>query len=318
MKESGIMDPQLLKRLQEKTLDVAKEFKRVCEKYQLRYFMSCGTLLGAVRHKGFIPWDDDMDFYMPRQDYEKLLELDRQDYLNQTHQVFNSKFILKHWNKTQNYIWNFAKLEDTTTTCIESTIAKNNVKYKSGLGIDIFILDGGGNDPEEAKKHFHKLLKYGNLRYQKYWEAKVSDRNKFPIKQIKQAILTTRSKLLFNPVLKYFQHKIELLSQKYKFDDSQIVASGFVLGVYQNAIHYLKDFQPTLQLDFEDTQFPAPNNYNAYLTRLYNDYMIPPPSSKEPGICHITSISTCHFQNTRLITMMTTKPLMTLIKRIAQ
>lgn len=124
--------------LQYRTLQVAKEFKRVCEKYDLRYYMSCGTLLGAVRHKGFIPWDDDMDFYMPRRDYLKLLELDSKD------EIFTKPFILKHWDKTRNYIWDFGKLEDSSTTCIESTIAANHVDYKSGIGIDIFILDGGG------------------------------------------------------------------------------------------------------------------------------------------------------------------------------
>lgn len=63
--------------LQNRVLSVGKEFKRVCDENNLRYFMSCGTLLGAVRHKGFIPWDDDMDFYMPRSDYLKLIELDK-------------------------------------------------------------------------------------------------------------------------------------------------------------------------------------------------------------------------------------------------
>lgn len=127
-------------KIQNKLLNVAKEFKRVCEKNNLKYYMACGTLLGAVRHNGFIPWDDDMDFYMPREDYNKLIEIDRLGLSN----GFSKQFIFKHWNKTKNYIWNFGKLEDKNTTCIESTIADNKINYKSGIGIDIFILDGGG------------------------------------------------------------------------------------------------------------------------------------------------------------------------------
>lgn len=277
------MNQDLLKQVQQKTLDVAKEFKRVCEKHNLRYFMSCGTLLGAVRHKGFIPWDDDMDFYMPRSDYEKLVELDALDMKNNTEEVFNKKFIFKHWDKTPNYIWNFGKIEDTTTTAIESTIAQNNVKYKSGLGIDIFILDGGGNDPIEAKEHFRKLTKYAGRRYEKYWKAKASDRNKFPIKQIKQMILDARSKLLFQPVLDYFKKKAQKECQKYDFDHSDIIASPFVLCVYPNATHHINDFLPSIMLDFEDTKFPAPINYKAYLERLYGDYMTPPPLKDRTG-----------------------------------
>ncbi|PAF43789.1 LicD family protein [Helicobacter sp. 11S03491-1] len=277
------MDKHLLKQIQSKTLEVAKEFKRVCEKYNLRYFMSCGTTLGAARHKGFIPWDDDMDFYMPRSDYEKLIALDQQDSLNNTHHVFDKKFIFKHWDKTPHYIWNFAKLEDINTTVIESTIAQNKVNYKGGIGIDIFILDGGGNHIQEAKKHFETLMKLGGRRYEKYWKPIASNRNKFPIKQIKQIILNTRSHLLFQPVLDHFKHKIENLSQKYDFDDSEIIASPFVLSNYPDAIHFKKDFIPYVMLDFEDTQFRAPNNYETYLSRLYGDYMTPPPISEQTG-----------------------------------
>lgn len=277
------MNQDLLKQIQQKTLDVAKEFKRVCEKHNLRYFMSCGTLLGAVRHKGFIPWDDDMDFYMPRSDYEKLVELDALDMKNNTQEVFNKKFIFKHWDKTPHYIWNFGKLEDTTTTAIESTIAQNNVKYKGGLGIDIFILDGGGNDPIQAKEHFRKLAKYAGRRYEKYWKAVASDRNKFPIRQIKQMILDIRSKLLFEPVLDYFKNKAQKECQKYDFDHSDIITSPFVLCVYPNATHHISDFLPSVMLDFEDTKFPAPNNYKTYLERLYGDYMTPPPLKDRTG-----------------------------------
>ncbi|PAF51942.1 LicD family protein [Helicobacter sp. 13S00477-4] len=277
------MEEDLLKKIQQKTLDVAKEFKRVCEKYNLRYFMSCGTLLGAVRHKGFIPWDDDMDFYMPRSDYEKLVSLDMQDFKNGTHNIFEKKFIFKHWDKTQNFIWNFAKLEDTTTTAIESTIAENNIKYKSGIGIDIFILDGGGDDLLKAKKHFKNLSKYAGRRYEKYWKSKAPEKNKFPIKQIKQIILSIRSSLVFQPVLDYFKNKTKKAVLKYDFDQSQIIACAFVLLVYPNALHYLNDFLPTIMLDFEDTQFPAPANYKIYLERLYGDYMTPPPITERTG-----------------------------------
>lgn len=278
------MNQDLLKEIQARTLEIGKEFKRVCEKHNLRYYMSCGTLLGAVRHKGFIPWDDDMDFYMPRSDYEKLVEIDRLDSINRTNEGFDNKFIFKHWDKTQNYIWNFGKLEDTTTTAIESTIAKYNVNYKSGLGIDIFILDGGGNDENASRKHFSEITRCGGRRYDKYWQAKASPRNPFPIRQIKQMILDARRQALrFDFIMDYFKNKSKKLSHVYNFDTSKFIASPFVLCVYPNSYHKLEDFMPYIELDFEGTKFRAPNNYDAYLTRLYGDYMTPPPIEKRTG-----------------------------------
>lgn len=277
------MKPEL-KQIQERTLIVAKEFKRVCQKHNLRYFMGCGTLLGAVRHKGFIPWDDDMDFYMPRSDYNKLIEIDNLDSINHTSNGFDSQFIFKHWHKTSNYIWDFGKLEDKTTTAIESTIAYNNVNYKSGIGIDIFILDGGGDDECSAKEHFMKLAKCAGRRYDKYWHAKASDRNKPIIKQCKQLILDTRRQLLrFESVMNYFKNKATKLSSLYDFDTSTYVCSPFTLLVNPNAIHKRDDFLPSIELPFGDTTFNAPNNYHTYLTKLYGDYMTPPPLEEQTG-----------------------------------
>ncbi|PAF41028.1 LicD family protein [Helicobacter sp. 11S02596-1] len=122
--------------LQERLLDILLEFKRVCDENNLEYFLDCGTLLGAVRHQGFIPWDDDVDVMMPRKDYERLIELDKQG-------IFKEKFALQHWDKNKKHIMPFSKLEDKTTTWF-SYIGDDRVPHKSGVGMDIFILDGGG------------------------------------------------------------------------------------------------------------------------------------------------------------------------------
>lgn len=95
------------KELQNLELEILKVFHKICEKHNLHYFLIGGTLLGAVRHKGFIPWDDDIDVGMPRKDYETLLK--------NADKWFPQKFKLSHWKNTKQYVYNFAKLEDQDT-----------------------------------------------------------------------------------------------------------------------------------------------------------------------------------------------------------
>lgn len=128
------------------------------------------------------------------------------------------------------------------------------------------------------------MAKYAGRRYDKYWKAKASDRNPLLIKQLKQIILDSRRELLrFDFVMDYFKNKAQVLENKYDFDKSKYISSPFVLSVYKNAYHEYKDFIPCIELDFEDTKFNAPNNYNAYLKRLYGDYMTPPPIEQRTG-----------------------------------
>lgn len=117
--------------IQQKLLEIAKEYIKVCEKLNLRYFASGGTALGAVRHKGFIPWDDDMDFQMPRKDYEILLK-EGQKYLP------DYLFIQTHETEKK-YLMPFMKIRDSRTTAIDKYYSK--LKINQGLWIDIFPLD---------------------------------------------------------------------------------------------------------------------------------------------------------------------------------
>lgn len=143
---------------------------------------------------------------------------------------------------------------------------------------------GGGSDKNQAREHFLLMAKLANRRYDKYWKAKASNRNPFPIKQLKQIILDSRRELLrFDFVMNYFKNKFQNLENKYDFDKSRYITSAFVLNVYQGALHEYKDFMPYIELDFEDTKFNAPNNYDTYLKRLYGDYMTLPPIEERIG-----------------------------------
>ena len=129
--------------IQKKELEIFKEFIRVCEKYNLTYFALGGTLLGAVRHKGFIPWDDDIDIGMPREDYNKLMNLELSE--------FNFPYKLVNENNTPSFTKAFMNLQDSTTKIL---MTYSNIPHEESLWIDIFPIDGLTSNP--IKKYIHE------------------------------------------------------------------------------------------------------------------------------------------------------------------
>ena len=145
-----------VKEVQARLLEMLKFFHRYCTENNLRYYLIGGSMLGAVRHKGFIPWDDDIDIGMPREDYNKLATI----YEN------NERFVLETSNSQDQGFWFlYSKLYDISTTLIE----KSRYKLVRGIYIDIFPIDGCGNTEKEALKWYKKisnkktLLKFNNL-----------------------------------------------------------------------------------------------------------------------------------------------------------
>lgn len=134
--------------LQAKLVNMLSWYHDFCEKHHLRYYIIAGTMLGAVRHGGFIPWDDDIDVGMPRRDYEKLREL----CANQEKAQYMFEYPSKE-NKSYPFLW--AKLFDTTTTIVE----KQRDKVTRGIYIDVFPLDGIGDVREQAVKSFQPIKK---------------------------------------------------------------------------------------------------------------------------------------------------------------
>ena len=144
--------------LQEKIFGIMKAFDRVCRENNLHYYMLGGTMLGAIRHKGFIPWDDDADFGLPRKDYETLLALPEES--------FPEGYRLRHFQKEQGVPYAFIRLEDERTTCVETR--RSGTGYVGGVYIDIFPLDGDANVLplriwKELRVKFKKKLLYAHI-----------------------------------------------------------------------------------------------------------------------------------------------------------
>lgn len=115
--------------LQKCQLNILIEFIRLCEEHNLTYYLVGGTCLGAVRHKGFIPWDDDIDVGMPRKDYDKFIQLQKE---------IKKPYFIQTYKSDKNYIYNFAKIRDCTTTFIENTFVCH--QFNHGVWIDVFQL----------------------------------------------------------------------------------------------------------------------------------------------------------------------------------
>lgn len=255
------MQELTLKRLKEVEVDLLKKIDEFCKENNIRYFLHAGSLLGSIRHKGFIPWDDDIDISMPREDYDRFIVL-----MKESRGDFS--FICNEYDP--NYAYAFGKISDNHTELIET-----NRKYnKTGVYIDVFPLDTLPNDEKKAFKFVKKCHYYTWMYFMatdvKYRKAKTKKVGFF--KHFAYPI----SKLFG---YRYWIKKLKKLSIKYKNETSEYVAN-----VYSpNYIHVFKKewFKESVELPFENIMAQAPCGYKELLEKMYGDYMKLPPVEKQ-------------------------------------
>ena len=246
------MDMQKIKSIE---LEMLKEFIAVCEKHTLSYFLIGGTALGAVRHGGFIPWDDDIDIGMPRDDYEKFLTVAQN---NLSHGLF-----LQTYETDPEYLQCFAKIRNSNTTFLESSAAR--LKINHGVFIDIFPLDGCENYDAYAKKA--KMLK-----------ARITSRLNVK-RSLKGKLIVLLSKL-FHPSLKKAQRDLINLWKSTPYATAECVANfGGAWG--KKEVVPRAFFGKGSVGNFEGISVRLPERVDEYLTAIYGDYMTPPPPEKQ-------------------------------------
>lgn len=258
------MSEHKLTEMQLKLLDMLRWFDTFCRNNKLEYYAVGGTLLGAVRHKGFIPWDDDIDLAMPRDDYIKLEKI-------MSGKKYGPYVLETQHSNASDYCYPYTKLYDTRTTLVEHC-RKPLVR---GIFLDIFPLDGAGSDPQEAKKWFKSVYRY----YQFYLSRIAALRKDRSLYKNLAIIL---SRIIPEFIIDNIQLRINLdrKCQKYKLSESKF--GGNFLGNWgEKELVPLSIIGKPVEYIFEDITIMGIENYDAYLTHIYGDWHKLPPKEKQ-------------------------------------
>lgn len=258
-----------LRDIQLKELEILKETLKIIKKYNLRYFMLGGTFLGAVRHKGFIPWDDDIDIGMPRADYEKFIEYAKIE--------LKHPFDLKSFENDSNYQQYIIRIINK-----DIFISRNdaiNLKTEN-IWIDIFPLDGMPDNSFIRKLHkFHLLFLRLLLQYSKF-KTGVNMKKK---RSFLESLLI-KFGYIFSKVIKLNKIKrfraIDKSLKKYPYDNSRFVVN--FMGAYKFKEMFPRElYENPAEYDFEDLKLCAPSDYDTVLKQMYGDYMTPPSDDQK-------------------------------------
>lgn len=260
-------------------LDLLYKLLGVCEKHGLRCFADAGTLLGAVRHKGFIPWDDDIDVVMFREDYDKLVSVAQKE--------FKEPYFFQCAYTDDNYTRGHAQLRNSDTTAVVYKELRRKAERNYGIFIDIFILDSVPVSSFGMK--LQKLVVNTCLGYMDVLITgnELLSEKSIRTKKILKTINLDRIKL----------HKImDKALRIVRFDKSEMVAPlGFVYETTKR-IRNKHLYDATEWMDFENIKVPVPKGYHEFLSKRYGDYMKPSKvSTTHGGVFFDTDMSYRHY-----------------------
>ena len=259
-----LMSKENLERLHTTEVEILDEFVRICDKHNLNYFLTGGTLLGAVRHKGFIPWDDDLDVGMPRADYDKFIKLCSEE--------LDKKYILDNKDTNPKYYLNFIKIRKKDT--IFEQDFQTNYDGPKGIWLDVFPYDNAKSDTSKKVAIQNKINRtiFSILHY----------KNKFFLSNRKLLIKKIIS-VVFKPVSNRFLLNLQDRVLKWNIDKDEY--SYFVSLAttydYRTELIEKEKYLPTIKMEFEGKLYNVPKEYDYILTRVYGDYMKLPPKEKQ-------------------------------------
>lgn len=250
MKEMTLSE---LKKVQVEILDYLTEY---CDKKGIHLWIDSGTLLGAIRHKGYIPWDDDIDTGVLREDYDKLIKNFNKDNIG-------SKYKLVCIEEDKNFFLPHAKIVDTETVLKE-------INCVLGVNIDVFVYDNCPDDVKIINKLFDKRDKYRML-------FNIKNKTVLPKKPLKRIIFYTAYAIFSLLPCDYFIKKMVKNCKTYQYKDTKLAGnfSAFSRSYFNKST--VKEFT---KVEFEGKLYNAPKGYDEYLRCFYGDYMQLPPEEK--------------------------------------
>jgi len=253
-------DKKTLNNLHLVELEILDEFVRICKKHDLEYFLTGGTMLGAVRHKGFIPWDDDIDVGMMRKDYDLFIKYAKEE--------LNSKYYLDCFETNKDYYLPFAKIKKNNTIFDEEV--SHHLNNHKGIFIDIFPFENAKK--ENSLKQKIQAILVRNITDTMFYKTKIRK-----LKGSRHPLFAAILSILPKTTLMKLQNKIMHWN---KNDNSNYVVA--LSGTYG----YLKEtnkrnvFVPGKEVEFEGKIYRGMNDSDAYLTRIFGNYMTLPPKEK--------------------------------------
>lgn len=257
-----------MKEIQSVSLNVLRVIADICHKKGLRYTLAFGTLIGAIRHKGFIPWDDDVDILMPRDDYEQLLS-----FLENNPIPYISAL---NFRNNKKYVHGITRVCDTRYHVVEDIFDD----YGLGIFIDIYPVDGLGNTIEESQIVYSKAIELADIVVDLSRKDKHHWQSVSPLKtRFKQWILFHIRKFRG---YRFYLNKLQQYALSRPFEQFKYVGNSnwtwVPLCFEREWFDHLKSVQ------FEDSEFLVVEEYDAMLRLQYGDYMQLPP--KEKQVCH--------------------------------
>lgn len=254
-KNMKTIDSAELKRLQLNILDITASF---CEKNGINYWLDSGTLIGAVRHKGYIPWDDDIDIGMLRDDYEKF---------SQSFNKLNNKYKFVCVENDDQYCLPFGKVLDTSTVLYEPDFSGR----KMAVYIDVFVFDNAPEDDRIVTKMYKKrdFLRACNIAHTQKHDYE---------KGIKRSLAFHVLHLVTKPFpTNFFAKKMSENAQKYHDVETGLVGN---FTAYSPVVCNKKVFDRFIESEFEGKKYKIPVGYDEWLRTFYGDYMKLPPEEK--------------------------------------
>lgn len=247
-----------IEELQNLYLPIIKEFDEFCKSHSLRYYVDGGTLLGAVRNHGFIPWDDDVDVVMPRPDYDRFII------------EWSGTLRLYCYEQDKKCLFSYAKLFSAANPIVK--VVGENCSSEVFVKIDIYPMDGVGNTSRNIAGHVRKITCLKRL----FYLSNTQEFGKNPI----HWLLIIISHILGGS--KIFS-QLDKTMRRYSFEDSEYV-SRWRMPDLKRTIYKKTQIVPMTQVLFEGMQLPAPADYHAYLESVYGDYMT--PTGDKDGLRH--------------------------------